>query len=183
MYNFQIMSLINQDLWIVQIIPFFLISQSCSEREDWLSHQCFKIRNIIQHIHFAGTASPLEIKYFTIRIIVCNSKLRECSLDVYINLFFLFSFFLYLSLSIFSPVHPFSIFLFTSIFVISIYLSLFPSPLSSPFLISIYLSMPSSLNVSNIFPYSISMSLTSLLFLSPPFHLIQIYAIYNVPAT
>ena len=76
-YTFQIMPLITQDLWIVQIIAFLeFVNRVVKTKIDFL--KCLKIRNIIQHKHFASTASLLETKYFTIHIIVCNLKLKKC---------------------------------------------------------------------------------------------------------
>ena len=83
MYNlsvqtFRIRSLITQDFWIVQIMAFLEFDKrEVKAKIDFLI-SASKLEMLFNK-HFAGTASSLETKYFTIHIIVCNSKLRECN--------------------------------------------------------------------------------------------------------
>ena len=72
----QIMSLIIQDLWIVQIIALLeFVKRVIKAYIDF--SEVLQIGNSIDYKHFANTASSLETKYSTIHIIVCDLNLKK----------------------------------------------------------------------------------------------------------
>ena len=66
----------------MQIIAFLeFVKRVVKAKIDFLI-SASKLEILFKYKHFAGTASSLETKYFTIHIIVCNSKLRKSSFFV-----------------------------------------------------------------------------------------------------